>query len=69
MIEELEQRIDEGKLEKLIGRIREAYDNGVLRVRDWMAMYDLLIDACEREKAAAMEQYIVEVINEESDEQ
>ena len=67
MTYELEQRIDDEKCEQLIARIREAHGNGALKIRDWIAMYDLLIEACEREKAEALEDYITEQINSEGD--
>ena len=69
MTEELEKRIDDEKFEHLITRIREAHEEGVLKIRDWMAMYEILIDACEREQAAAMEQYIMHSLEQEGDEQ
>ena len=65
MSEELEKQLDEEKLEHLLMRIREVYDNGALKIRDWMAMYELLIDACEREKAATLESILIESLNEE----
>ena len=62
MSEELEQRIDEEKLEQLVGRIREAYENGLLRISDWLAMYEILINACERDKAETMEEYLADAL-------
>lgn len=65
MSEELEKQLDEEKLEHLVTRIREVYDNGALKIRDWIAMYELLIDACEREKAATMEKILIDCLHEE----
>ena len=60
MTEELEKRIDDEKCEQLIGRIREAHAEGVLKIRDWIAMYDLLVDAYEREKAETYERIVAD---------
>lgn len=63
MTEELEKRIDDEKCEQLIGRIREAHAEGVLKIRDWIAMYDLLVDAYEREKAETYERIVADSFN------
>ena len=67
MTEELEKRIDDEKFEHLITRIREAHEEGVLKIRDWMAMYEILIAACEREEAETMERIIEDRINAEGE--
>ena len=67
MTEELEKVISEKQRDQLVGRIMEAYDEGVLRIRDWIAIYDLLIDAFERESAETMEKIIADRINAEGD--
>lgn len=67
MEEELQKEISDEQYERLIGRIREAHAEGVLKIRDWIAMYDLLVDAYEREKAETMERIITDRINAEGD--
>ncbi len=67
MTDELEKVLDDEKVEQLICRIREAHANKVLKIRDWIAMYDLLIDACEREKAETLEEYIAQSLKVEGD--
>ena len=67
MEERLNEKIDDEKCEQLIGRIREAHAKGVLKIRDWIAMYDLLIDAYEREKAETYESIIANSINAEGE--
>ena len=67
MTEELEKRIDEEKRDQLVRRINELYEEGVLRIRDWMAMYEILINACQREEAETMERIIEDRINAEGD--
>lgn len=67
MTEELEKRIDEEKRDQLVRRINELYEEGVLRIRDWMAMYEILIDACQREEAETMERIIEDRINTEGE--
>lgn len=69
MTEELEKRIDEEKRDQLVRRINELYEEGVLRIRDWMAMYEILINACQREEAETMENIIAGRINAEGDEE
>ena len=67
MTEELEKRIDEEKRDQLVRRINELYEEGVLRIRDWMAMYEILINACQREEAETMERIIEDRINAEGE--
>lgn len=67
MTEELEKQIDEEKRDQLVRRINELYEEGVLRIRDWMAMYEILINACQREEAETMERIIEDRINAEGE--
>ena len=67
MTEELEKRIDEEKRDQLVRRINELYEEGVLRIRDWMEMYEILINACQREEAETMERIIEDRINAEGE--
>lgn len=53
-------KLTEEKKEQLLMRVKEALDNDVLNLVDWMAIYDVLLEACEREKAEVFEQYMVE---------
>ena len=65
-VAELSDKITDEKLEQLIGRLRQLHAEGTLRNRDWMAMYDIMLEACERDKAETLEQYIAERLNEEA---
>ena len=65
MEEELNKRITDEQRDQLINRINQLYDEGVMRVRDWMAMYDIMLEACERDKAETMEKYIEECLKPE----
>ena len=67
MEEELNKVIDEAKRDGLIRRINELYDNGVLKIRDWMAIYEVFIAACNREAAESFEKYMINSISEEGD--
>lgn len=67
MEDELNKVISDEQYDQLIGRIREAHEEGVLKIRDWMGMYELLIGAFEREKAETMERIIEDRINAEGD--
>lgn len=53
-------KLTDEKKEQLLMRVKEALDNDVLSLVDWMAIYDVLLEACEREKAEVLEQYMVE---------
>ena len=65
MEDELNKAISEEQRDQLIFRIKDLYEEGVLKIRDWMAMYEILIDACEREEAETMERIIADRINAE----
>lgn len=66
MEEELNKVIDEEKRDGLIKRINELYDEGILKIRDWMAIYDVFIAACNRETAESYEKYVIDSIGEGS---
>ena len=66
MEEELNKVISEEQRDQLIGRINELYENGVMRMRDWMAIYDLMLEACERDAMETYEEYVAHSIEEES---
>ena len=67
MEDELNKVISDEQYDQLIGRIREAHEEGVLKIRDWMGMYELLIGAFEREQAETMERIITDRLNAEGD--
>ena len=67
MSEELEKKLSDEKVEQMIGRICDAHAKGILKIRDWMSIYDILIDACEREKADTLERYLADQFKSESD--
>ncbi len=48
------------KKEQLIRRVTEAAESGVLKMQDWAAIYDILLEACHREEIAIFEQYMVD---------
>ncbi len=53
------------KKEQLIRRVTEATESGVLKMQDWIAIYDILLEACHREEIATIEQYMIDCLNEE----
>ena len=63
MVERLESRIDQEKKDQLVMRIEQLYAEGVLRVRDWLKMYDIMLEACERDKAETLEEILVDSLN------
>lgn len=68
MEEHLNEKIDEEKRDQLIRRINELYESGVLKIRDWMAIYEIFINACNREAANAYEDYMLHILEEDVDE-
>lgn len=68
MEEHLQTKISDEHRDLLIGRINELCDKGVLRMRDWIAMYDLMLEACERDKAETLEEYLTETLKDEGEE-
>ena len=58
-----EAAIPQDKREQLIGRITQLTEEGILKERDWFAIYDILLNACEREKARTVEEYLIAGLN------
>ena len=57
---ELNDKITDERFEQLIVRLRQLHAEGTLRNRDMMAMYDLMIEACQRDEAETLERYLAE---------
>ena len=68
MEDELNKVISDEQYDQLIGRIREAHEEGVLKIRDWMGMYELLVDAYEREKAETYERIMMDSFRDSDEE-
>lgn len=56
-MEELE--LTQEKKDQLIQRITDLLEENVLKMPDWCAMYGIMLEACEREKAVSMENYLM----------
>lgn len=65
---ELNDKITDERFEQLIVRLRQLHAEGTLRNRDMMAMYDLMLEACQRDEAETLERYLTESLNAEADE-
>ena len=63
MVEELEKPISEKQKDRMSERINELYNEGVLKVRDWMAIYDVFISACNAEEARTYEELLTDSIS------
>jgi hypothetical protein len=59
-VAELNDKITDERFEQLIVRLRQLHAEGTLRYRDMMAMYDLMIEACQRDEAETLERYLTE---------
>ena len=55
-------KLTEERKEQLLQRIKEALDDDVLDKTDWLKMYDILVEAHEREANEVMEEYLVHKI-------
>ena len=64
MNEELDKVIDDEKRDEMIRRIYDLCDEGILKIRDWLAIYDIFIHACDREAANAYEDYMLHSLEE-----
>lgn len=57
---ELNDKITDERFDQLIVRLRQLHAEGTLRNRDMMAMYDLMLEACQRDEAETLERYLSE---------
>ena len=48
-------KLTEEKKAQLLKRVKDALDDDVLDLTDWMKIYDVLLEACERESAKIYE--------------
>lgn len=58
-----EDDIPQDKRKQLVRRVKELVREGILKERDWVAIYDILLNACEREKARTVEQLLIAGLN------
>ena len=61
-------KLPEKKKEQLLRRVKQCLDEDTLNVTDWMKMYDIMLEACEREQIDAYESYIAHSISEGDEE-
>lgn len=54
-----EMELTQEQKDHLVERITELLEENVLKMPDWCAMYDIMLEACEREKALSMEHYLM----------
>ena len=60
----MDDRLNAEKKEQLLKRVKQCLDEDTLNVWDWMKIYDVLLEACERESAAVYESMLADSINE-----
>lgn len=56
-MEDREKLTQEHK-EQLLRRVKDCLDEDALNIFDWMKIYDILLEACEREHAEAYEDLV-----------
>ena len=52
-------KLTEEKKAQLLRRVKEALDDDVLDKTDWLKIYDVLVEAHDREANEAMEDYLI----------
>ncbi len=60
-MEELD--LTQEKKEQLIERITELLNENILKVSDWCKIYDVMLEACDRENALFLENYLLSCID------
>ena len=55
-------KLSEEKKQQLLKRVKEALDDDLLDITDWMKMYDILLEACERKSSEIMEDYLAQSV-------
>ncbi len=60
-----ETELTQEKKEQLIREVTEAAETGVLKIQDWKAICDILLEALRRDEIEAMEQYLIDCLAEE----
>ena len=58
--EELDRKLTDEKKTQLIQRVTESVNDGVLNIRDWMAIYEILLEAHRRAEAEIAERILEE---------
>ena len=54
-------KLTQEKKEQLLFRVKEAlFEKDMLDMTDWMKIYDVLLNACQREEAEVYERYMEE---------
>ena len=57
--EELNKKLDDEKKVNLLKRVQEAIENDALCIRDWLGIYEILLNAIQREEAVSTENYLM----------
>lgn len=60
-------RIDQEKKDQLLMRIKQCLDEDTFTLEDWMKMYDIMLEACERNAAELQEEIMIERLKEGSE--
>ena len=48
--------------DQLVMRVKQCLDEGILNLYDWMKIYDILLEACNRDSIETMEAYLEQSI-------
>ena len=64
MLMEEELKLTAERKEQLLKRVRECLDSDTLNILDWVKIYNVLLEACERESANLYEDMLTESIRE-----
>ena len=63
---EMDEKLTQEKKNQLIERVTMVANLDALRMRDWCAIFEILSEACERERVESTEKYLKNRFDRES---
>lgn len=61
-------KLTEERKTQLIARVKQCLDADALNLHDWLKIYNILLEACERERIDTLELMLMESIKEGGEE-
>ena len=55
-------KLTEERKQQLVNRVQKCLEDDVLNLMDWMKMYDIMLEACDRESKDCFERMMIESI-------
>ena len=63
---EMDEKLPAEKKEHLLQWMTFVINEDILRLRDWVAIYKIMLKACERERTESIEEFLKKRLGEES---